>query len=541
LHLAAYHGHVNVLLLLTSELRDIDEEILNIPDSEGRSPLELTTLKNRVNCAQILINYGADPAQENKLNKQTALHAAACRGHTEVMQVVIEGMLTEHDDGDEEAKLKRFINAKDEENKCTALMYSVTNGHSMAVGYLLSQNADLWPIDKFGCTAVHRSAVAGNEDILSSLLEYAEEQAFPIESADSDTDEKQQLQGSKFGDIVGARSYNGRTALHFAAIRGNSAILESLLQLTNAVNVIDRSGYTPLHYACLEGHDACVEALLNHESFYEFNGSTFSPLHCAVLNDNEPCADRLLEIMGEDIVNLKDRKGQTPLFISASADHIDCIKFLLIHQAEVDSTDYKQTTPLMVATYYGHVSAVEELLQANADCSLVDHKKNTALHTACLGDDTGCASLLLDHITDHAVLDAQNEEGKTALHIAAKRGFTDIVMKLIELGSSIELDDNEGLTPMLACAPSPDVADCLDLLMSVMLNMVKKSTGATSRDLTNISSIRESLDQNAAGQRPKRMSSIYFSSSSPKSSKDSKAAHHNDSTTANIDSDSETY
>lgn len=546
LHLAAYYGHVNVVNILACDITDLEVASLDVADSKGRSPLELAAFQSNTSCAKTLINYGASPAQKNIYNNSTPLHSAACCGHLKMMKVIIEGMGEFEKDYD---GLSKFINAKDG-NKCTPLMHCVTNGHIHCVDYLLAQNASLWPVDKFGCTVMHRGAVSNLDDILHSLLRHADAEGFTNNTLDGTS------LSSTFSNIFNAKSYNGRTALHFAAIRGNSSILESLLLLTNEVNVIDRYGYTPLHYACLEGHDACVEALLNHDSFYEFNGSTFSPLHCAVYHDNESCADRLLEIMGDDIVNLKDRRGRTPLHICALNDNIDCTRFLLVHNAETDATDYKSRTPLMVAIYKGSTRVFEELLKQNPSYSITDYKLNNALHIACIGEDVQSGLQLLENITtDKAVLDAQNDRGQTPLHLAARNGLTDIVTKLVELGCSIDIYDDEGLTPALACAPSADVADCLDLIISTMLSYVKESSRSSGgSSLIARSLIRESFDsyrnnRRSSAQPPRRLSSMYFSSSPDSNTNNvlsssaatSKTLPITSSALKETDSDSETY
>ena len=55
----------------------------------------------------------------------------------------------------------------------------------------------------------------------------------------------------------------GKTPLHFAADRGNTAIVDTLLAHgadVKAVDDFDRC--TPLHWAAQQGHTAIVEALL---------------------------------------------------------------------------------------------------------------------------------------------------------------------------------------------------------------------------------------------------------------------------------------
>lgn len=476
LHYAAYYGHVNVVNALAAEMVEFDDVSLDVADWRGRSPLELAAMQSNTKCGRMLISFGASPSHKNIYDDSTPLHAAARSGYDTMMEVVIDGMRATTTNDEHVCKL---INAKDD-HKCTPLMYAITNGHHHCVEYLLSQKASLWPVDKFGCTALHRAAVSGFEPILTSLLAHAEQE-----------------HGNDVSAIVSARTYNGRTALHFAAIRGNSCILEELVERAQAVNVIDRFGYTPLHYACLEGHEPCVEVLLNHDSFCEFNGSTFSPLHCAVYGDNEACADRLLEIMGSDIVNLRDRKGRTPLHVCSIGDALDCTRFLLRHGAEIDAADYKLRSPLLVAAYKQSGLALEELLKSGADPSVADHRKNTALHAVCIREDVKAAMQVFEHM-DLQHIDSQNDIGQTALHIAARKGLTEVVLKLLESGCSIEVEDNEGLTPALACAPTQDVADCLHLLIGMLISSSKQIPSQRRSSSINNTTTRSTTDHNSS-------------------------------------------
>lgn len=66
------------------------------------------------------------------------------------------------------------------------------------------------------------------------------------------------------GAVFDARDKDDYTALHWAAMRGNRAIVELLLAKGAAVNAADRTfRATPLHMAVRAGHPGSVEALLN--------------------------------------------------------------------------------------------------------------------------------------------------------------------------------------------------------------------------------------------------------------------------------------
>ena len=55
-----------------------------------------------------------------------------------------------------------------------------------------------------------------------------------------------------------------------------------------------------------------------------------------------------------------------------------------------------------------------------------------------------------------------------ALHIAAKNGVEKVVEELIIRGSDVFMEDENGFTPALACAPNEQVAHCLSVLLKAM-------------------------------------------------------------------------
>ena len=59
------------------------------------------------------------------------------------------------------------------------------------------------------------------------------------------------------------RHQSGRSALHWAATRGNTSVVIALLEAGADGGARDVSGKTPLHCAAIAGHDTVVEALLD--------------------------------------------------------------------------------------------------------------------------------------------------------------------------------------------------------------------------------------------------------------------------------------
>ncbi len=69
-------------------------------------------------------------------------------------------------------------------------------------------------------------------------------------------------------------------------------------------------------------------------------------------------------------VNIKSEYGATALSFAADKGHLDLVKFLISHGAEVDVTDtFYQSTPIIWAAYNGRAEVVRVLVEAGADAS----------------------------------------------------------------------------------------------------------------------------------------------------------------------------
>lgn len=358
------------------------------------------------------------------------MHAAAYNGHAECLRILLEN-----------AEQEGAVDIVDDQGR-TPLMVAVSNGHIDATMLLLDHRASPTIQDVNKRTALHRAAANGHEECCDALLGVC---------------------NSTIRDI------NGRSALHMAAACGHEGILGSLLQL-EPTNHLDNKGYTPLHWACYNGHDNCVELLLEQDANMFFEGNSFSALHCSVLRDNEVCAEMLIDALADEVVNIQDSKGRTPLHAAALNDQVECMQLLLKHGGQPNIVDKGGKTCFMIAAESGSAGTIELLVTGQiADISLSDETGNSALHLACQQTHEGCALMILEKIDDVRVLDMPNAKGETPLHIASAQGLVTVVQDLITRGASLLTVDNQGYTPALSCASSDKVADCLALILAHMM------------------------------------------------------------------------
>lgn len=111
--------------------------------------------------------------------------------------------------------------------------------------------------------------------------------------------------------------------------------------------------------------------------------------------------------------------------------------------------------PLHYAASKGHLDVLRLLLDAGADILQVNKYRQTALHRAAAQGRVGIARCLIDHAISinpkgketklQGLLDAQDTEGNTALHMAREDGWTDVMDVLLEAGARSDIVNNDGI------------------------------------------------------------------------------------------------
>ena len=139
----------------------------------------------------------------------------------------------------------------------------------------------------------------------------------------------------------------------------------------------------------------------------------------------------ILQVLLAMRANVEDRgmKGDcTPLMEAASSGHLEIVKLLISHGADVNSQSSSGNTPLMYACASGHSEIVRVLLEANANVE--DHNENghTPLMEAASAGHVEVAKILLEYgagINTHS-----NEFKESALTLACYKGHLEMVSLL---------------------------------------------------------------------------------------------------------------
>lgn len=169
-------------------------------------------------------------------------------------------------------------------------------------------------------------------------------------------------------------------------------------------------------------------------------------------------------------VNLQNNHGISAIHVAAMHGLPKMLNGLLALGADPEITDENNFTPLHYAAAKGHQNTLLLLMHAGADVTAVTNDKNTALHLCCLNGHLNCVKALLyysDHMKVKIDRNAQNRMGDTAIHMATKWGFRNIVEVLLEYGVKIDLENRIGDTA-LDCAHNSHIAAMLQNVFVVI-------------------------------------------------------------------------
>ncbi|XP_043919723.1 ankyrin repeat domain-containing protein 55 isoform X2 [Protopterus annectens] len=133
--------------------------------------------------------------------------------------------------------------------------------------------------------------------------------------------------------------------------------------------------------------------------------------------------------------NIPDKNGRLPIH-AATADPDVKLMAVLLQQStvcEINHQDNEGMTPLHWAAFHNRPQHVQALLQRGADPTLVDKDFKTVLHWAVQSGNRLLCSIILDHHLGQSIINYDDENGKTCMHIAAAAGYSDIIYELAKV------------------------------------------------------------------------------------------------------------
>jgi ankyrin repeat protein len=263
-------------------------------------------------------------------------------------------------------------------------------------------------------------------------------------------------------------AYGGE--IHDLAGGGHLAGVKTLLaQDPGLINAVDEQGSTPLHSACFGGHLVVVKLLIEKgANIQAVDGGGFTPLQLASYGGNRDVVQFLLE-KGADINAVNEKMNMTALDYAfmkeLRADKLNVVPLLIDRGAEFDVNKKNQFgyTLLDMAIVFDNPEAVKYLIGLGADISTQRGDGNTPLINAIKRGRPEIAKLLIE---SKAEVNAPDNQGNPPIRWAIEKGFSEIVAMLLANGTQVDfIEPNDGRT-LLHIAALKGYKDLVDILLS---------------------------------------------------------------------------
>uniref|UniRef100_A0A8D1HJ77 Protein phosphatase 1 regulatory subunit n=1 Tax=Sus scrofa TaxID=9823 RepID=A0A8D1HJ77_PIG len=217
---------------------------------------------------------------------------------------------------------------------------------------------------------------------------------------------------------------------------------------------------------------------------------------------------RRLLARGAD-VDTANVDGLTALHQACIDENLDMVKFLVENRANVNQQDNEGWTPLHAAASCGYLNIAEYFINHGASVGIVNSEGEVP---SDLAEEPAMKDLLLEQVKKQGVDLAQSRKeeeqrmlqdarqwlnsgkiedvrqacsGATALHVAAAKGYSEVLRLLIQAGYELNVQDHDGWTPLHAAAHW-GVKEACSILAEALCDMdVRNKLGQTPFDVAD--------------------------------------------------------
>ena len=144
--------------------------------------------------------------------------------------------------------------------------------------------------------------------------------------------------------------------------------------------------------------------------------------------------------------NALTSEGTAPLHLAATLGHVSILREMIRYGGKIELKDRVGRTPLYISTLQGNLECVQACLEAGGSPMTVNKSGCTCVHAAVLRDRPAELKCLFEYVQAnwdskrvYQLLNAQDRDGRTPAHMAASCNLTAIVEQLCRCQGLLDL------------------------------------------------------------------------------------------------------
>ncbi|XP_019134072.2 synphilin-1 isoform X2 [Larimichthys crocea] len=230
----------------------------------------------------------------------------------------------------------------------------------------------------------------------------------------------------------------------------------------------------------------------------------------------------LPHLAADNLELIRDEDRNNLLHISASQGHADCLQHLtsLMGEDGLNERNNQQLTPAGLGVKNGHLECVRWMVsetEAIAELSCT-REHPSLIHYAGRYGQEKVLLWLLQFMQEQAIsLDEVDQNGNTAVHVAAQYGHLTCIQTLVEYGSNVTVQNQQGERPSQSaerqghttCARYLVVVETCMSLASQVVKLTKQLNEQATERITLQKQLQRLLDPNKTEGTPSRSPSSH--------------------------------
>ncbi|XP_028646653.2 ankyrin repeat domain-containing protein 7-like [Erpetoichthys calabaricus] len=196
--------------------------------------------------------------------------------------------------------------------------------------------------------------------------------------------------------------------------------------------------------------------------------------------------EKIRELLPRSDINMRNGCNRTPLHVAAAEGHVDVVRLLAEHKADLDLWDNHGETPLLTAIARQKRECVFVLLDLGADPGIVNHHGDSVMHHAAMMADIPLVERLIEYYKVINNISFQNKDLFTPLHLAVARNHDETAEFLLEMGANENSQSLCKRTPLMLAA-TYGYPKMVRLLLQYNVDLsLKDSEGRTATELATL-------------------------------------------------------